>query len=285
MAEGKGKGLAIFKNKKLRPWLIGGVVLVGGIVIFVMMRRGGGSDAAAAATGGPSEGLQMAQLQAGVATQQAQLASNVEMARLAVEGESYRYGQDTALAMSQLDAQTAQYAAQAQTQISLAGIGAQERIAAAQESTAQLGITTQGMIQAAGIQAQTQIAEYQYGYLTSQSNSMRDVELARINASASVAKKQSNNNLLGGIIGGVLGIFSDVRMKKDIVWEGESSARDVAGRGMVSYGRYSWTYMGEHNGARSMGVMAQELRRVAPMAVLSSRQSKYLAVDYGALPA
>ncbi len=286
MAEAKGKGLAIFKNKKLRPWLIGGVVLVGGIVIFVMMKRGGGGDTGGAAVaGGPSEGLQMAQLQAAAASQQVSAQQNVALAQIAAESESYRYGQDTSLAMAQLDAQTAQYAALSQTQISLAGIEAQSRISEAQERTAQLGINVQGQVQSAGIQAQTTIAQAQYAYLSEQSRGMNEVELARINQSAKTARSGQKTNLIGGIIGGVLGLFSDVRMKKEIVWEGEADARNPGGRGFTSYGRYSWTYMGDYSGKRYTGVIAQEVARVAPMTTMVSRQNSHMAVAYGALPA
>lgn len=277
--------LAIFKNKKLRPWLIGGVVLVGGLVLVMMLRNKGGdaSSGSYVSPGGQSEQLQMAALQVGAQNTQAQLQANVAMAQLAVEGENYRYGQDTSLAIAGLDAQTAQYMAHSQTSIQLAGIQAQENIAKAQENTAQVGIMAQANVQRAGFATQENIAMAQYGFLAEQERQ----ETARIGLQTKAATKQSKNSMLGslfGAVGAVAGIFSDVQKKEAIAWTGETSTRNPGGRGFDIYGRYTWTYHGDYSGGRFAGVIAQEARRVAPNAIIAGRDSRFLAVEYGALP-
>ncbi len=277
--------LAIFKNKKLRPWLIGGMVLVGALVLFVMMRNKGGdaSSGSYVSAGGQSEQLQMAALQVGAQNTQAQLQANVAMAQLAVEGENYRYGQDTGLAIAALDAQTAQYLAASQTSIQMAGIQAQTEIARAQEGTAQMGIAAQASVQQAGILSQQNIAQYQYQFMTEQERQ----ETARVGIQSKAATKQSKNSMLGslfGAVGAVAGIFSDVQKKEAIAWTGETSSRNPGGRGFDVYGRYTWTYHGDYSGGRFAGVIAQEARRVAPNAIIAGRDSRFLAVEYGALP-
>jgi hypothetical protein len=274
--------LAIFKNKKMRPWIIGAVVLVGGGVLFLMLRARGSSDAGSggAVASGPSEGLQMAQLQAGVASQQASLQASVATAQIMAEAESYRYGQDAQTERAGFEMALAQYQTMAQQAISLAGIDAQKSIALAQEGTAQRGIDVQGQIQQAGIAAQTQIAAYQYDYMKTAAAE----ETKRTQAMASAQKKSSKNSLLGGIASGIIGLFSDVRAKKNIAWTGESTVKMIGqNRAPESMGRYSWTYRGEFSGYNT-GVMAQEALRVIPHAVHMDKTSRLLLVNYGALP-
>lgn len=273
---------AILKNKKMRPWVIGAVVLVGGGVLFVMLRaRGSSSDAGGGSYAtGPSEGLQMAQMQAGVASQQAALQAGVAHAQIAAELESYRYGQDAQNERAGMEMALAQYQVAAQQSISLAGLDAQKSIALAQENTAVRGLEIQGQIQQAGIGAQTQIAAYQYDFMKMQASE----ETKRAQIQASAQKSAAKSNMLGSIIGGVIGIFSDIRAKKNVAWTGEHIVKlQGQNRAPETMGRYSWTYRGEISGYNT-GVMAQEAMRVIPHAVHMDKTSRLLMVNYGALP-
>jgi len=102
---------------------------------------------------------------------------------------------------------------------------------------------------------------------------------------ASNAQNAQNANLMSGLfgIGGALvggpagpaisalgGLFSDRRLKRDITRVGTTND----GLGVYTY-RYVW------GGPVQMGVMADEVQRVAPHAVRSV--GGYLAVNYGAL--
>lgn len=104
-----------------------------------------------------------------------------------------------------------------------------------------------------------------------QSSDQRDIAIADINAG--VQKKQSSNNLIGGIVGGLLGIFSDANVKEDITL----IARETDGLGIYSYrykGSKSW----------QVGVMAQEVRKLRPNAI-GPKVAGWLTVNYGALAA
>lgn len=105
-----------------------------------------------------------------------------------------------------------------------------------------------------------------------------NVQIASI--SASVAKKKSSNGLLGGIIGAIVGIFSDARLKKNIVplYRRED--------GVIVY---EWEYTAEAFAldnslprGRVRGVIAQQIA-ATPKAGAITYQSGYRKVDYAAL--
>lgn len=85
------------------------------------------------------------------------------------------------------------------------------------------------------------------------------------------AQQQAGGGLMGGLfgLGSSMLMMSDRRLKRDIV------ALGVLGDLPV----YAWTYV--WGGARHIGVMAQDMLRLRPAAVV--RVGDYLAVDYGAL--
>lgn len=282
------KAASIFKNKKLMPWIIGGVVLVGGGVLYLSLKGQGGGGGGTVSASGPSEQLQIAQAQIGAGVAAAQLSANVETSRIAAEADSYRYGADTSLALAGIAAETEMYNTAQSSQVSLAGIAAQQNIALAQEMTAQRGTEIQGMVATAGIEAQRDISAQQFGFLTSQEQFRAQTEQARISADVSMnqanqktARKGQTLGFLGSVVGGALALFSDVRMKSGITWTGESSIRNPHGRGSTEFGMYEWDWRGTmYEGS---GVLAQEILGVLPGAVIDVRRRNRLAVDYAML--
>jgi len=118
-------------------------------------------------------------------------------------------------------------------------------------------------------QAETTMAQARY---------YSEIELARIDASTQqaaiagqTARRQSSNSLIGSIAGGILGLFSDVRLKENIQFEG---FRDDG------LSMYSYNYAGSLE--RHYGVMAQEVQTVDPLAV-HQHSSGFLTVDYARL--
>ena len=98
-----------------------------------------------------------------------------------------------------------------------------------------------------------------------------DANMAKYNAQQAGA-----NNLMSGMFGlGSAAItaapfFSDERLKEDIEPIGELPGGTMA---------YEYTYKGDPSGTRHAGVMAQELERTQPSAVLT-HPSGYKMVDY-----
>lgn len=89
------------------------------------------------------------------------------------------------------------------------------------------------------------------------------------------AQQATTNQLIGaaGNIGGAAMMFSDRRVKADV--------RRIGTHPRLGVGVYSYRYIGERG--RRVGVMAQEVRRVAPHLVHSMRG--VLMVDYAGLDA
>lgn len=91
------------------------------------------------------------------------------------------------------------------------------------------------------------------------------------------AQDATNAAGFGSILGAVgtlgaagikAGMFSDIRLKTNI---------KRIGRTRAGHGWYSWNW--KHNGKKAQGVIAQDVRKVMPHAVVKARNG-YLAVDY-----
>jgi len=271
------------KSKKARPLLIGGAVLIGGVILFMMLRGGSGSSGGTqTVSSGPSEAFQAAQMQSNTQLALGQMQANLQATQLATELQGFMYGKDADVTVAMLQADVAKSTIASQTAIQLSGIDAQKSIALAGEQTSQYGIAAQAAVQMAGFDTQATIAQSQYAFLDSQQKSQANVELARINQSASVAKKQSNNNLIGGIIGGALSLFSDSRTKKNVTWTGIETERLPGNLGISELNRFAYNYKAWTgiNGHHS-GYMAHEVAINNQAAV--SRSSRYMLVDYDAV--
>lgn len=117
-----------------------------------------------------------------------------------------------------------------------------------QENVTYSNNSTQQAIIASTMNAQTEQTRIMATNQTEQERIMADVQ-----------KKQSSNGLFGSIIGGVLGLFSDPRLKKNIVRVG--SRPD--GLDIYAY-EYVW------GGKRHLGVMADEVEVLRPEAMGAS---------------
>jgi hypothetical protein len=90
--------------------------------------------------------------------------------------------------------------------------------------------------------------------------------------------QQNRQSMMGGLFGlGAAGLmaFSDERLKENIEPLGEVPVDTPAGEQDVPVYSYEYKFA---PGVKQVGVMAQELRKVRPDAVVP--MGKYLAVDY-----
>jgi hypothetical protein len=163
------------------------------------------------------------------------------------------------------------------------------------------GIQAQENVQMAGIQSQVQLADI--AATTNQAQIAANVDMAKItsatyenmaattagtsvqlaqisankdiainSAQQKTAQKKSSNSLLGGIVGGVLSIFSDERLKENV----RTLGYDAKGRRWVEY-----NYIGGKT--KHQGVIAQEIMESDPDAVHVFPFGGYLMVDYSKL--
>lgn len=282
------------KSKKARPWIIAAIIVIG--VIILMMLFGGRGQAQQGGASGPSEQLQLAQAQMQM---QADMARGAQQTELAIAGLQYN-----ARAMeieATLAGLTAQIGAQlqladltsereleyslarleAEQNVALAGFSTQQALAeiSAHESIARDQIMSELMIAQSALQAQSyqtmvtahaemSIAQSKVQEQIAYHQAQAQVGVAQQQASAQ--KKSSSNNLIGAIAGGILGLFSDVRLKEDIEPAGHDGEIPA----------YLYRYKGEpKNGPKHRGYMAQDLQNLAPDAVFE--YNGFLAVDYG----
>lgn len=256
------KILGALTNKKYRPFIIGGAVIIGGVVLFAMLRGSGSATGNAVATSsGPSEALQAAGLQAQTQLAIAQLQSNVESTRLATELEAFMFGK-------QKDTELAIYQTQGATNIQLAGIQAQENIAGFAAQTQQYGIEAQKLIAIEGQKSQVEIAKLQAGV---QSQGI---------------KAQSKSNTLGTIASiatAAFAIFSDRRAKKGFSWTGIRVYDGVGKSQPVELNQYEYEYVGTW-GMKHNGMIAQDIAMHYPSRVMPTNHgNRWLAVDMDAL--
>jgi len=256
------KVLGAIGSKKARPFLIGGVVLIGGIVIFMMMRGGGGTtQTVQAGSSGPSEALQAAQLQATTQLAIAQLSYNNEATKTAAELQAFMYGKDadTELATLQTDRAAA---------IQLAGISAQQSIAMEGQYTQQFALDVQKQI--------------------ALSNNQTEVEREKIRAGVSntQTKAASKANTLGTIAtvaSSIFAIFSDQRSKKNITWVGIRTYDGLGKSQPVELSTYEFEYVNQGS-KKHRGMIAQDIAKVFPSHVMPTNHgNRWLAVDYDAL--
>lgn len=313
----------LLKGNK-RPWIIGGIIVVGAIILWSLI-GGSKSSASTVVTSGPSEALQAANLQAStmLAAQQMDAQGQIAIATL----------QHNAQAMA-LEAQLK--SVEHQSQIQLAGLGAEERLgmasigaaerqAALQHSTqlemmqmqgemqmyydsqaaaielaridanvatAQYGLAAQVALgeQAAAVsQGQTAamvaMAQYQAELAAMQTQAATHVELSRIDANKEIEFAQSrertkgqSKSLLGSVVGGVLGLFSEPGMKTKIVQRGGADEHGL--------NNYSFEYARGVPSApwrEQVGLMAPEVQEMRPDLIIPTprgRMVNYNGLEY-----
>lgn len=284
---------------KNRPFLIGAVAL-GAVAIYFTTRGGAPSTQTAVANtsnSGPSEAFLVEQMRtnAELSAMQLQAQTQMNLAAQELEGSLALASFQTALAQQEFGAQLAAIEMQTSAQLEVAQTqGALERDRLASEETrelAQLATTAAMFDTTAQIQRETaQLNAFMFES-SLQANLIeeqyeRDLEIERLRTGASIESQQIDADLqlgrqqlknqkragdqsfIGGVIGGVLGIFSDVRVKSDIRQVGETP------QGLPLY-----TY--KVGGETQAGVMAHDAALYNPAIVHMS--GDYAMVDYGAL--
>lgn len=296
-----------FSNKKYRPLVIGGLVVIGVITLLALAGRRGGGASAGVATG-PSEAMQARMIEAQLAGAQIQagyaadtLKANVAMAEIAaaertaalshisdleqiqaterlqtmaILAERELRGYETAAALER-------EIARENAAVRVAEIAGQTQQFLAQQAAAvQIGVVTADyQKEIARVQGQIAAMDIAYG-------AQRDIALAQeqtMQLAVSKAKKKHVASMFGGAspsgfsisIPGIGGLsISDVRAKENIRFTGESDG--------INYYEYE-----ERNafckGVKRHGVMAQEVPAYFTGYVNKGRP--YLGVDYPMLDA
>lgn len=148
--------------------------------------------------------------------------------------------------------------------VTLAGLATQEQLASIaaglQRDVTYSNNQTQQAVYATMSNAQVEQTRIQ---------ATNETERARIQAG--VEKKKSSNGLIGGIVGGVLGLFSDRSLKSDVIKVGEYND----GLGIYHY-RVPWAEGVQH------GVMADEVRAIRPHA-MGPKIAGFDTVNYRAI--
>lgn len=255
------KVLGAIGSPKARPFLIGGVVLIGGLVIFMMMRGGGGSQTVQAGASGPSEALQAAQLQATTQLAIAQLGANQQATQTAAELQAFMYGKDadTELALLQTDRAAA---------IQLAGVAAQQAIAMEGQYTQQYGLEVQKQIALSNNQTEVEREKIRAGVANTQTKA---------------ASKASTLSTLGSIATAAFAIFSDQRTKRNISWVGIRTYDGLGKSQPIELSTYEFEYIGQGS-KKHRGMIAQDIAKVFPSHVMPTNHgNRWLAVDYDAM--
>jgi hypothetical protein len=293
---------AVLKPVKKHPLLIGGVVIGGAVLLFIYMRGGFGGGQAAVASGasGPSQAdlayaaqgqqlsyqaamqgsaqqFQLAYLQqeqAGSASHdavQAQLetlniSSSLDLAKFQTNA-----AQTTALASMQQQLDIATLGANTQTE--LARLGAATQLGLTQiTSQTQLGLAQdQANIVAKTLDTQLGMTAQNVQLQENLASKAAETQVSLAQISAGVQKKQSSNSLIGGIIGGVLSIFSDENLKRDIA---------LLYRRNDGVGVYRYRYR-DGDAKWYRGLIAQDVALIYPEHVV--KEGDFFKVNYDAL--
>lgn len=277
------KILKIIGGKKAQPFIIGGVVIIGGIILFMMLRGGASSGSSAGAAAGPSDALQAAQLQASTQIALGQQSADVANAQTAGQIQTFMYGKDTDLALGQLQTQLALYTTGQQATVALAQTDAQKQIALSNNAVQQYGIQQQ-------FNYMNNQTNAQFDYLALQNSNQTSIDLSRIGSdertaqnNAKAAKQIATTNAVGNIVGGIIGMFSDERLKKNIRWTGDAMERNPMNRGFVEIGKYDWDWKaGSGMTGAGHGAIAQQLMIVKPEAITRYRRGRMM-VNYEAV--
>lgn len=187
-----------FTKKKFRPWLIGGVVVLGAVILFFLL-RGRGAPAGTATTTfvetGHSEALQAAQIEAGVQVAgiqaglqsqvfEAQAAQNIEEIRAAVASQELDVSGQLAARELDLTAEIEGQRIASERELGLAQIDAdlERELIREQSTVAQLQSVTEAQKFFAGASA------------------ARDIRLAEIESEAAIAQTTAHTDIVQAAI-------------------------------------------------------------------------------------
>lgn len=307
---------AIFKPQN-RGLLFAGVAIVGGVVIFSLMRGGGQSAPVQTGALGPSENLQLANLQASTALSQTQMQTQAELSALqfqgqlqaalatqAVQGELALAGIDANNQSNALAGQLAALDAQLMTQRELASTEAQTQrqeteanrqiqIEALNSNAAMFNTSVLASLETSRMQnetiqyqtaSQTHLWEMQIAGDAIEAQYGRDVDLARINSDLQLGLDEGVTER-AGISGQNKRNSSNNRTSLigSIIGGAFSLFSDVRLKtdikqiGETPDGSPLYNY--KVGGIDQTGVMAQELVWKNPDAIVWD--TAYMQVDYG----
>jgi hypothetical protein len=306
----------VFKPKN-RGLLFAGVAIVGGVVIFSLMRGGGQSAPVQTGALGPSENLQLANLQASTALAQTQMQTQAELSALqfqgqlqgalatqAVQGELALAGIDAQNQTNALAAQLAGLDAQLMTQRELAATEAQTRreeteanrqiqIEALASNQAMFNTSVLASLETSRMQnetiqyqtaSQTYLWETQIAADALNAQYDRDVDLARINSDLQLGLDEGITTRQGqsqanktARRGQTLGFVGSVIGGIASIFSDVRVKDDIRQIGETPGGLPLYTY--KVDGIEQVGVMAQELVWQNPDAIVWD--AAYMQVDYG----
>lgn len=179
-----------FTDKKYRPWLIGGVVIIGAIILFSLLGRGGRSQAATGGPAGPSEEAQIAMAQINAQLMATQLASQSEVAQASISAEVANRQTEAALAAAQLQANADVFATEQASILEQQRVAANREVelASLTEATRREELYAQTAIQTAAITAESQMFFAQQAAATQQAFVTADIQKEAIRAQSDVAQ-------------------------------------------------------------------------------------------------
>lgn len=277
--------LKALTSKKNRTFLIIGLVVIGGVVLFGMLRGGGGGGSAQVVQGGPSEQLQLANLQAQTQMQAMQYQGQVSLAQAQLQADAELevagrmadlQQQELQVSLVALQSQLAQQTyieelrGEREVMLTLATLDTQRELTGLQISSQEEMFRMQELsrIEQQRLTNELVLGQRQIDFQISQDQQQTQLQIEQ--AQQKTQQKSSKNSLFGSIIGGVLGLFSDVRLKENIRFSGFLPS---------GIGLYTWNYVGDDTPRG--GPIAQEVALFNPGAV--SDAYDYLTVDYDAV--
>lgn len=229
---------------KSHPWATGIIVVVGGL-IFIMLTGlgGGGSDTSSDGSTTPK-------------MSDAEIAANAQIAAAQIAATAQAGAAGAAIQQAQIGAGVQMNSDKLSSEVAMRALEVQQALGLGQQNVdLQTGV--------ASIGAQRDVAVAQINGTVQQSQ-------IQANALLSATKSNNKQKTIGGIvgaIGGIASIFSDQRLKENIVYLGQTK------RGV---GVYEYNYKGSDK--RRRGVIAQDVMRSRPELVHEDK-SGYLKVD------
>lgn len=259
-------------SKKNRTFVIIGLVVIGGVVVFSMLRgSGGGGGSQQVVQGGPSEALQLANLQAQTQMQALQYQGQLSLAQTQLQTEAELQVANRMADIQQQEMEVSLVALQSQ----LAASTYIEELRGEREVALTLAtLDTQRELTSLQISSQEEMMRIQELSRIEQQRltnelvlGQRQIDLQIANQQQATQRKSSKNSLIGSIVGGVLGLFSDVRTKENIEFAG------ILPNGLNIY---RWNYIGDDTPRG--GPIAQEVATLMPEAI--GQRDGLLTVDY-----
>jgi hypothetical protein len=221
---------------KAHPWATGLIVVVGGFIFILLVRGGGGGSAETASTSDrPSD---------------AEIAANATIQAAQISAQAQAAAASAGIQQAQIGAGVQLHSIDKEAEVAMAQL----------EVNKVLGLD-QGVTDRAGITAQRDVALKMYQTQVDQTNAY---------VSGQVKMNSSNNKQkgLGGVVGLIGGIFSDQRLKENIVYVGQTKQ---------GVNVYEFNYKGSTT--RRRGVIAQDLARSNPEMVTRDKESGFLKIN------